>query len=230
MNILAVGAHPDDIEFGCAHLLIKEVKKGNDVRLLVLSRGEAGSSGTPESREQESREAARLMGATIEFLDFGGDCQMQYQPSHAHTIAAEIRRFQPAIVLAPDTAENQHPDHVAAGKLTQDACRFARYGGLELLKRLPVHKIGNLYFYNITQHGGRKPDVVVDITDVVAEWEQVMNCHDSQVRSKGYIELQKAAARLLGLTIDTEYAAGVYTNDPLRLKTLSDITLSSRNF
>jgi len=230
MNILAVGAHPDDIEFGCAHLLIKEVKKGNDVRLLVLSRGEAGSHGTPESREKESREAARLMGATIEFLDFGGDCQMHYQPSHAHKIAAEIRMFQPAIVLAPDTAENQHPDHVVAGKLTQDACRFARYGGLEPLKRLPVHKIGNLYFYNITQHGGRKPDVVVDISEVVAEWEQVMNCHDSQVRSKGYIELQKAAARLLGLTIDTAYAAGVHTNDPLRLENLSDITLSSRNF
>jgi LmbE family N-acetylglucosaminyl deacetylase len=115
-------------------------------------------------------------------------------------------------------------------RLTRDACRFARYGGLEPLRRLPVHKIDNLYFYNITQHGGRKPDVVVDISDVVAEWEQVMNCHESQVRSKSYIELQKAAARLLGLTIDTEYAAGVYTNDPLRLETLSDIRLSSRNF
>ena len=71
MNILAIGPHPDDIEFGCAPILIKEVRRGNSVRMLVLSRGEAGSAGTPEGREQESRNAARLMGASIEFLDFG---------------------------------------------------------------------------------------------------------------------------------------------------------------
>ena len=62
MNILAVGAHPDDIEFGCAHALIQEVRKGNRVKLLVLSRGEAGSNGTPEAREVRSsrrREADR---------------------------------------------------------------------------------------------------------------------------------------------------------------------------
>ncbi len=80
MKILAIGAHPDDIEFGCAPVLLKEIKKGNHVDLLVLSRGEAGSSGTPDQREQESRKAARLMGAAIKFLDFGGDCQMRYGP------------------------------------------------------------------------------------------------------------------------------------------------------
>ena len=59
MNILAVGAHPDDIEFGCAHALIQEVRKGNHVKVLVLSRGEAGSNGTPEAREGEARAAHR---------------------------------------------------------------------------------------------------------------------------------------------------------------------------
>ena len=68
MNILAVGAHPDDIEFGCAHVLIQEVRKGNNVKLLVLSRGEAGSNGTPEARESEARAAAKLIGADIDFL------------------------------------------------------------------------------------------------------------------------------------------------------------------
>src|SRR5215467_5530842 len=107
MNILAVGAHPDDIELGCAPILIKEIKKKNQVKLLVLSRGEAGSSGTPESREQEARRAARLMGAAIDFLDLGGDCHLQYTPQNGFKIAAEIRKFQPAIVLAPHPAENQ---------------------------------------------------------------------------------------------------------------------------
>jgi len=94
MNILAVGAHPDDIEFGCAHVLIKEARKGNRIRMLVLSRGEAGSNGTPESREAESREAAKKIGAAIEFLDFGGDCHIEQTPANALRIAAEIREFQ----------------------------------------------------------------------------------------------------------------------------------------
>ena len=229
MNILAFGPHPDDIEFGCAPILIKEVRAGNQVKMLILSRGEAGSAGIPDGRERESRKAAQLMGATVDFLDLGGDCHLEYTPENAFRIAAEIRKFQPALVLAPHPQENQHPDHAAAGRLVRDACRFARYGGLEELKTLPAHRIANLLFYNITQHM-QKPDIVIDVSDVVIEWEAVMNCHESQVKSKGYIELQKAGARLLGLTIGTEYALGLFANDPVRLEAISDLKLSSRNF
>lgn len=229
MNILAIGPHPDDIEFGCAPILIKEVRGGNQVRMLVLSRGEAGTAGTPEGREEESRNAARLMGASVDFLDFGGDCHLQYTPKNAFRIAAEIRKFKPEIVLAPDPRENQHADHSVAGRLVRDACRFARYGGLEELKSTPVHRVANLFFYNITQHL-QKPDIVIDISDLIAEWEGVMNCHVSQVKSKGYIDLQKAGARLLGLTVGAEYALGLFANDPVRLERISDVKLTSRNF
>jgi bacillithiol biosynthesis deacetylase BshB1 len=230
MNILAVGAHPDDIEFGCAAILIKEIKKGNQVKLIVLSRGEAGSSGTPELREQESRRAAGLMGAAeIDFLDFGGDCHLRYLPENAFQVASKIRDFQPAVVLAPHTAENQHPDHSVVGKLVRDACRFARYAGLNALRSLPAHKVDHLFFYHITQHLHR-PDIVVDISGVVDEWEAVMRCHQSQVGSMNYIDLQKIGARLLGLSIGTEYAAGLYTNDPIRVEHISDLTLSARRF
>jgi len=229
-QVLAIGAHPDDVEFGCAAILIKEIKKGNRVNLLVLSRGEAGTGGTPELREQESSEAARLMGAEIEFLDFGGDCRIEYTIENRVRIAAEIRKLRPAIVLAPNTSENQHPDHAVAGKLTRDACRLARYAGLEALKPAPPHKIDNLYFYNITQHIGALPDIVIDISDVVGEWEAVMRCHGSQTAQKNYIDLQKTGARLLGLTIGVDYAAGLFANDPMRVDHLSDISLSSRNF
>jgi bacillithiol biosynthesis deacetylase BshB1 len=229
-QILAIGAHPDDVEFGCAAILIKEIKKGNRVKLLVLSRGEAGTGGTPELREQESREAARMMGAEIEFLDFGGDCRIESTIENRFRIAAEIRKLRPSIVLAPNISENQHPDHAAAGKLVRDACRLARYGGVDALKPAPVHKIDSLYFYNITQHIGALPDIMIDISDVAGEWEAVMRCHGSQTAQKNYIDLQKTGARLLGLTIGVEFAAGLFTNDPVRVDHLSDIALSSRNF
>jgi N-acetylglucosamine malate deacetylase 1 len=229
MNILAVGAHPDDIEFGCAHVLIKEARKGNRIRMLVLSRGEAGSNGTPESREAEAREAAKKIGAEIEFLDFGGDCHIEQTPSKALRMAAEIRKFRPSIILAPHTAENQHPDHSVVGKLTRDACRLARYGGLEELKSAPAHAVGALYYYTITQDFAA-PDLVIDIGDVVSEWEAAMRCHASQMSTRGYAELRLAVARSLGLSIGVEYAAGFYVNDPVRVSALSDLSLSSRHF
>ncbi|HVB39740.1 MAG TPA: PIG-L family deacetylase [Terriglobales bacterium] len=230
MKILAVGAHPDDVEFGCAPLLVQETQAGSAVKLLVLSRGEAGSVGTPDQREAEARAAAALMGAEIEFMNIRGDCYLDATPSNALRLAAELRRYQPQIVLAPNPTPNQHPDHAAAGRLMRDACRLARYAGLAELKMHPAHKIGHLYFYDITQHGVRPPDLVIDISSVADVWKNVMNCHASQTQSKQYVELQLTAARLLGLTIGVEYAAGVYVNDPVRIGRLSELGLSSRNF
>jgi bacillithiol biosynthesis deacetylase BshB1 len=229
MNILAIGPHPDDIEFGCAAILIKEIKRGNRVKMLVLSRGEAGTAGTPEIREQESRNAAKRINAEIAFLNFGGDCHFEYTPANAFQIANVIREFKPEIVLTPHPDENQHPDHAVASRLTRDACRFARYGGLEALKAKPTHHVSNLFFYQITQHL-RRPDIVVDISDVMPDWEAAMKCHETQLRNKRYLELQTTAAKLLGLTIGVEHAAGLYLNDPLHLAVISDARLSSRNF
>jgi N-acetylglucosamine malate deacetylase 1 len=234
MNILAIGAHPDDIEFGCAHVLIQEVRRGNRVKLLVLSKGEAASNGTPESREVEAHQAAKLIGAEIQFLHFGGDCHLQHIPENTFKVAKEIREFQPAIVLAPHTNENQHPDHAVVGRLARDACRFARYAGLDVLKTFSTtdvasHAAAALYYYTITVEFG-KPDVVIDISDVVKDWERAMQCHESQMKTRSYADLRLSAARNLGLSIGTEYAAGFYTNDPVRVGALSDITLSSRHF
>ncbi|MGH9488375.1 MAG: PIG-L family deacetylase [Terriglobales bacterium] len=230
MKLLAVGPHPDDIEFGCAPLLLREAAAGTALALLVLSRGEAGTAGTPEQREQEARAAAALLGAEIEFLDFLGDCKLDASPANAIRLAGEIRRIRPDIVLAPNPAENQHPDHAAAGALVRDACRLARYAGLLDLRAQPPHKIAHLYFYDITQHGQRAPDIVVDVSDLLERWEAIMRCHASQVQSKGYVELQKTAAHLLGLTIGVDYACGVYVNEPVRVERLSALPLSARNY
>jgi N-acetylglucosamine malate deacetylase 1 len=234
MNILAVGAHPDDIEFGCAHVLLQEARKGNRIKLLVLSRGEAASNGTPENREAEARAAAKLIGAEIDFLDFGGDCHIEQKPENALKLAHEIRKFQPAIVLAPHIDENQHPDHAVVGKLMRDACRLARYGGLDSLKGFSLagtapHAVSALYYYTITKEFGA-PDIVIDISGVVKDWEAAMLAHASQMASRSYVDLRLSAARNLGLSIGVEYAAGFYVNDPVRLHALSDLSLSSRHF
>lgn len=238
MKILAVGPHPDDIEFGCAPVLIQEIRKGNQVRIVVLSKGEAASHGSPEERVEEANAAARVMGAEIGFLDHlldhpssrGGDCHLRHSPENAFAIAGEIRRFQPRIVLAPHPDENQHPDHSAAARLVRDAARLARYAGLKELQDLPPHAIGNLYFYSITQTYSLNPDIVIDTSGIESEWEAAIACHRSQMKTKAYLHLVQTRARALGASIGVSSAVGLWVNDPVRLSSLSDLTLSSRNF
>lgn len=230
MKLLCIGAHPDDVEFGCAPLLIKEIEKGSQVKILVLSLGEAGSAGTPEGRKQEAMDASKIIGAEIEFVEMGGDSKIENTPQNRILIAQKIREYKPNIVLTPHTNENQHPDHAAAGKITRDASRLARYGGLAELKSIPIHKIDNLYYYIITQFFGSSPDIIIDVTSVQPKWQQAMEAHKSQMASKKYLEMIMSWSKALGSAIGTNYAVGIKTNEPVQLDNLSDISLSSRNY
>jgi LmbE family N-acetylglucosaminyl deacetylase len=231
VRILAVGAHPDDVEFGCAPVLMQEVERGHQVKVLVTSRGEASSAGTPQEREAEARAAAAgLIGASIDFLDLGGDCHIQYLPANALILAREIRTFAPQVVLAPHLDENQHPDHAVVGKLVRDGARLARYGGLEELRAHSAHGIGCLYYYSITQVFTPPPDVVIDVSHLYDRWVQAMECHKSQMGTRGYVELVRSRAKAAGAAIGVEYAVGLWANDPIRVAALSDLTLTSRYF
>ena len=229
-KLLAIGAHPDDVEFGCAAILINEIRRGSRTKIWVLSKGEAGSNGTPEIREAESRRAGELIGAEVEFADFGGDCHIEYTPANTIRVAREIRAWRPDIILAPHTSEEQHPDHARVGKLVRDAARLARYGGLEELKAQPPHVISNLYYYSVTREFGRRPDLIIDISSARELWEQAMRCHESQAKSKQYVEMRLAATRSLGHQAGVEYAMSLYLNDPVLLESISSLTLSSRHF
>ena len=234
-RILAVGAHPDDVEFGCGGILIKEVARGHEVTILNLSCGEASSSGDPETRRREAEAAARIMGARLEFLDLEGDARIEYRPPNAVAIARLIRRLRPHILLAPSPEENQHPDHAKAGRLVRDAARLARFGGLQDLAPAQAHAIEALYFYEITGTGlGSAPTglpwIVVDVSEVLPTWRRAMECHASQMATRDYVELQLARARALGLGIGVEHAMAVRANDPIRVDGLTDLRGSGRRF
>jgi len=230
MKILAVGAHPDDVEFGCAPILIQEVRNGHEARILVTSKGEAASAGTPDERAQEARDAARIIGAAIQFLEMGGDCHIEHNTANAMTLAREIRRFKPDVVLAPHLGENQHPDHSAVGRIVRDAARLARYGGLQDLEELPPHPITSLYYYTITQVFITAPELVVDVTAAREAWEAAIQCHKSQMRTRNYLDLVMSRARTLGAAVGVEYAIGLWLSDPIRVGSLGDLPLSSRYF
>lgn len=124
--LLAFGAHPDDIEFGCGGVIARETQAGHAAHFVVCSRGEAGTHGTPAQRTTEAKKSAALLGATLEFVDLGGDSHMEPKLAHTIKFAGIIRRVRPRIVLAPTIVENQHPDHGTVGRMVRDAARLAR--------------------------------------------------------------------------------------------------------
>ena len=232
--LLAFGAHPDDLEFGCGGVLAREAQLGRAVHLVVCSRGEAASHGTPRQRTREARRAAALLSATLEFVDLGGDAHFEVRPEFAIKLAAIIRRVRPALVFVPSVVENQHPDHVVLGRLGRDACRLARFGGLKELRRLPPHAVGQLFFYAVTPEaeptgGGR---VIVDISapGIVATWTSAMEAHVSQMKTRNYVELQLTRARLTGLRAGVGHAQPLFPADPIVVDSLATIERAARRF
>lgn len=233
LRILAIGAHPDDIEFGCGGILLGEAAGGSEIALCVCSRGEAGSSGTPNEREAEARAAAKLLGATIEFLDLGGDCHLEISVANNIAIARQIRALRPDLLLAPVASLDQHPDHVVVSHLCRNGARLARYGGVTELRDLPPHVVEHHLEYAITP-GAEPPNdrvkIRVDISAHYARWVELMECHQTQLRTRRYIELQTARARLLGLEAGVEYAQALYASDDFLIKRLADLPASVRLF
>lgn len=232
--LLAFGAHPDDIEFGAGGVIARETRAGRPVHLVVCSRGEAGTNGTPAQRTVEAKKAAKILGATLEFIELDGDAHLEVKVAHASKLAGIIRRLRPGLVLAPTLEQNQHPDHYRLGQIVREATRLARYGGLTELKAQPAHAIDQLFFYALSRDAepAGAPPVLIDISapEVVAVWTKAMSAHASQLRTRNYVELQLARARVHGLHAGLAHAQPLWPNDPLVFDSLAPLTRSARHF
>jgi LmbE family N-acetylglucosaminyl deacetylase len=231
--LLALGAHPDDVEFGCGAVLVQAARAGRPVHVVVCTRGESASHGTPAVRAREARRAAARLGATFGFLILGRDAGLEARPDAARALAGLIRRLRPELVLAPTLEGNQHPDHAVLGRLARDAARLARFGGLAGLRAAP-HAIGQLFHYAVTPDaepsaGGR---IVVDVSapEVIAAWTAAMAAHASQLRTRNYVELQLARARVLGLQAGVEHAQALFPASAPLVTGLGGLTRAARRF
>ncbi len=232
--LLAFGAHPDDLEFGCGGVIAQETRAGRRAHFVICSRGEAGSHGTSKQRIAEAKKAAALLGATLEFLELDGDAHLEVRAAHAIKLAKIIRRTRPAIVLAPSVVENQHPDHARLGRLARDAARLARYGGLKELHRQKPHAIEQFFFYAVTPEAEPRDitPVLIDVSapEIIQAWTAAMQAHASQTSARNYVELQLTRAKLLGTRAGVDCAIALFPNEPLMFKSLAQAGRGVRRF
>jgi LmbE family N-acetylglucosaminyl deacetylase len=232
--LLAFGAHPDDIEFGCGGVIARETRAGRAAHFVVCSKGESGTHGSARQRAVEARRAAALLGATVEFLTLDGDAHLEVRAAHAIKLAAVLRRARPEAVLAPTLCGNQYPDHWRLGQLVRDACRLARYGGVRELRRLPPHAIKQLFFYAVTPEAepADVTPILVDVSrpEILEAWTASMGAHATQTAARQYVELQLARARLRGLRAGIGHAIALFPNEPLVVDSLAKAGSGARRF
>ncbi|MBX5494884.1 MAG: bacillithiol biosynthesis deacetylase BshB1, partial [Bryobacteraceae bacterium] len=124
VDVLAIAAHPDDVEQTCGGTLIRMAEKGYRIGILDLTRGEMGTRGTPEQRLEEAQEAARHLLAVWRGNLGLPDARLENNIAARMTLATEIRRLRPRVVILPYW-EGRHPDHYRASELGYEACFLA---------------------------------------------------------------------------------------------------------
>ena len=170
VDVLAIGAHPDDVELGCGATLAQLARAGRRVGILHLTRGEAGTRGTAEERQREAERAAGILGAAeLVFLDCG-DGSFRTGPAEEDALIEALRRLRPELVFAPTPAD-RHPDHGRAHRLVVDACFYA---GLARRASGAPHRPAAVFTY--MQHDHFVPAFVVDVT---ASWPVKMAALDA---------------------------------------------------
>jgi N-acetylglucosamine malate deacetylase 1 len=220
IDILAIGAHPDDIELSCSGYLLKEIARGKKVVLLDLTRGELGTRGTPGIRKKEALAAAAKMGAIKrEFLNLG-DGFFESSEKNFRQIITILRKWQPSIVLA-NALQDRHPDHQRAAYLEARACFLS---GLRKITTSYQGKTQSPWrpraVYHYIQDQTLPADIVVDITPFMEAKMELIKTFKSQfydpqskeplspIASRDFLEYQYAQARVYGRSIQVPYAEG----------------------
>ena len=180
LDLLAIAAHPDDVELTCGGTLIKMAQLGYKTGVLDLTRGEMGTRGTPEIRLQESQRAGEIMGVAVRANLSLPDARLEASEEYKLAVAARIREWQPQTVILPYW-EGRHPDHYNAAKLSYEGCFLAG------LKRLSIPGEAFRPFkilYSTTYDETVRPSFAVDITAQFERRHEAILAYESQFRPK----------------------------------------------
>lgn len=225
LDILAIAAHPDDVELCCAGTLMKHIEMGYKVGIIDLTRGELGTRGTPELRLEEAADAARIMGIHVRENLGIADGFFKNDEDTQRLLIQRIRHFKPRIVIT-NAVSDRHIDHGRGSQLVSDACFLA--GLVKIETKDDQGKTQDRWrpdaVYHCIQDRYIKPDFVVDITPYIDRKKEAILAYRSQFFNEGYehndkelqtpisgldfFEFLDGRARELGRPIGATFAEG----------------------
>ena len=235
LDILAFGAHPDDVELGCGGTIAKEVALGKKIGIIDLTRGELGTRGSAEIRDLEAGAAAKLLGvSTRENLNMR-DGFFVNDEEHQLAIIRMLRKYQPEIVLC-NAIDDRHIDHGKGSKLVSDACFLS---GLTKIETSYDGKSQQAWrpklVYHYIQWKNIEPDFVVDITGYNDKKIDAILAYSSQfydpnskepetpIATKNFLESLNYRAQDLGRLVGADYAEGFTVERYLAVNSLADL-------
>ncbi|ADH99610.1 bacillithiol biosynthesis deacetylase BshB1 [Salisediminibacterium selenitireducens] len=227
LKVLAIGAHPDDVEIGAGGTLARFFDEGHQTGLLSMTKAELSSNGTVERRLKEAGAAAEILGCSVcEHLSFPDRNLPTHRESIIEEVTYRIRKYQPEIVLAP-WHQDRHPDHGHCGSLVKEAVFNA---GIRNYKpdSLSAWKVSDLYYYAINS---TEPfHVAYDISAYTTTKRHALEAFSSQFRkeegtvttplNQGFIERIEARDRQTGFECGTEAAEGFYKEGPVLMQSM----------
>ena len=237
VDILAIGAHPDDVELGCGGTLAKLISEGKTVAVIDLTQGELGTRGTNVTRAEEAAESTRIMGYVSRenlkmkdgFLVNSEDYQMQ--------IVKMIRKYQPEMVFA-NAIDDRHPDHAKASKLVSDACFLSGLVKIETSLDNESQKAWRpKHIFNYIQWKNITPAFVIDVSDFMEKKIEACLAYKTQfydpnstepmtpIASKDFLESLTYRAQDLGRLSGVNFAEGFTTEKLIALKNFDGIIL-----
>jgi bacillithiol biosynthesis deacetylase BshB1 len=235
LDILAFGAHPDDVELGCGATIAKEISLGKKVGVVDLTRGELGTRGSAGLRDQEAANAAKILGVSVrENLRFA-DGFFVNDKEHQLEIIKMIRKYQPEIVLC-NAIDDRHIDHSKGSELVSDACFLSGLKKIEtVIEEGQQDQWRPKQVYHYIQWKNIEPDFVVDVTGFVDKKITAVLAYSSQfydpnskepetpITSKNFIDSINYRAKDLGRLIGVECAEGFTTERYVAVENLSKL-------
>jgi N-acetylglucosamine malate deacetylase 1 len=223
VDVLAIGAHPDDVEVGIGGLVHKLTARGCTVGILDLTEGELASRGSVEERREEARLAADVLGVTRRENAQLPDGRVANTTEQQGRLIPLLRRFRPRMILAP-MAGDYHPDHDAAHALVRAANHFAGMSRIET--DAPPHRVKRLYFYRVYLDAG-DPSAVVDISGHFEAKLEALRAYGSQFHNPDYEGAEtgvssqvfwdgiRVKAEYWGARVGTRYGEALFADGPV---------------
>ena len=236
LDILALGAHPDDVEMSCAGTLLAAAAAGKKIGIVDFTRGELGTRGTPAIRAAEAEAASRILGLSARENLGLPDGFFRNDREHQLPLIAALRRYQPDVVLC-NAIHDRHPDHGRGSQLASEACFLSGLRRIETLGHngQPQAPWRPRVVYHYIQDHQIPADFVVDITAHWAgKWEAIQTYEsqffnpnsaepDTYLSSAEFSKFMAARAREFGHLIGVEFGEGFTRERPLGVRELTEL-------